>query len=599
MRGYWERTVTRRRAIAGGALGLAGAAVVLTGCGGGSDGESRPPSNLTPRQDTSDKATKGGVFQTHTLIEPTSLDAIGGNSTSGSAAAWAYEKLVQFEVGRLKRPAPVIIGAAAESFEISADALQVTFRLRPTAKFDARAPTNSRPLDAEDVLWSWNRYATLAAGRANLVNAPDAPNAPVESIRAVDSRTIVAKLAFPSGEVLDLFAAVGPYMMPREFDDRNKADSRNTMLGTGAWTLTKFEASVGLQYRRNPNWWRTDRPFVQGFDLAILKERAQEIAQFRAGNTWWSGIPPELQLETKRDLPELQMIEGTDLSFSSPHIKFGWRADSPFKDERVRRAISMAIDRDLYADTLTDSSAFAAAGFPQETFWASHLGPGYGELWLDPRTEKGKALGEGGRYFQHDPAEAKKLLNAAGHSSGLKADSSFNAGTNYGQNYHKEIEAITGMLEDVGFQISRQPREYQNEWLPKFFYGRGDFDGLSWVPGGGRSAVGQFLQTFYHSSGQGNIPTGNDPMLDSLVEKQARELDKAKRTETIYEIQRYLAKGMKLVPYSYAVPGFSLAWPWVGNFGAFVAWPGSELQQNVYVNTWIDQTKLPARFKTS
>jgi peptide/nickel transport system substrate-binding protein len=371
------------------------------------------------------------------------------------------------------------------------------------------------------------------------------------------------------------------------------------MLGTGAWTLTKFEASVSLDYRKNPNWWRKDRPFLDGFFLAILKERAQEIAQFRAANTWWSGIPAELQLETKRDLPELLMIENTDLSVSSPHIKFSWRPNSPFRDERVRRAVSLAIDRDLFAEALTDREKFAAAGFPQDILWASHIGPGYGPLWLDPKADKGKALGEGGKNFQYDPPEARKLLAAAGHRDILRTESHFNAGTNYGQNYHRDIEIITGMLEDVGFEIARKPEEYQNEWLPKYFYGRGDFDGLSWVPGGGRSAIGQFLQTFYHSSGQGNIPPGVDPHLDSLVEKQARELDKNKRTELIHEIQRYNAKEMKLVPYSHAVPGFALAWPWVGNFGAFVPWPGSEVQQNVYVHTWIDPAKLPARFKSS
>jgi ABC-type transport system substrate-binding protein len=602
MSGYWDRKISRRRAVIGaGAGGLAAAAVALVGCGdgGGKSSSSSSKSNLTPVKDTSDKATKGGIFQTHTLVEPTTLDAIAGNSTSASAANWVYSRLVGFQPGQLKRPVSTVVADLAESFEVSPDGLQLTFHLRQAAKWDQRSPTSSRPVDADDVLWSWNRFATLAAGRANLVNAPDAPNAPVTSVTAPDKKTIVAKLAFPSGEVQELFGSVGPYIMPREFDDKAKVDVRNTMLGTGAWMMTKFTPAVGLQYRRNPNWWRSDRPFVDGFDVAFIKETAAEIAQFRAGNTWWSGVPPEQQLQTKADLPQLQMIQGTDLDTGSPHIKFGWRANSPFKDDRLRRAVSYAIDRDLYADTMSNRPEFEKAGYPQPMQWASHVGVGMTGFWLDPRTDGGKALGEGGKYFQHNIAEAKKLMSAAGYANGLNIDSSFNAGTNYGTNYHQMIEIITGMIEEAGFKVARKPREYQNDWLPNYFYAKGDFDGISWVPGAGRAAIGLFLQTFYHSSGQGNIPPGVDTRLDSMVEQQARELDRTKRTAIIQDIQKYLAANMELVPYSYALPGFSLAWPWVGNFGAYVNWPGTPAEQTVYIHTWIDKTLLPERFKSS
>jgi ABC-type transport system substrate-binding protein len=242
---------------------------------------------------------------------------------------------------------------------------------------------------------------------------------------------------------------------------------------------------------------------------------------------------------------------------------------------------------------------FEKAGLSQQISWASHVGVGMTGFWLDPRTDGGKALGEGGKYFQHNPAEAKKLLTAAGYKDGLRVESSFNAGTNYGATYHDMIEALTGMIEDVGFKVDRKPREYQNDWLPNFFYAKGDFNGISWVPGAGRAAIGQFLQTFYHSSGQGNIPPGVDQKLDDMVEKQARELDHQKRVGIIQDIQRYMASNMELVPYGYALPGFALAWPWVGNFGAFVAWPGTNVDQTVNIQTWIDQSKLPARFKSS
>jgi ABC-type transport system substrate-binding protein len=450
------------------------------------------------------------------------------------------------------------------------------------------------------VVWSWNRYEALASGRTNLANSAS-PEAPVLSASAPDAKTVVFKLAFPRAEILDLFAGPGPRIMPREFEDRNKADVRNTMLGSGAWMMTAAESGVRLQYRKNPNWWRKDRPFLDGFDVFISPETSTNIAQFRAQNFWWGNatIPQEQILDTKRDFPELQMIGGSEYSTGSKHVKFGWRPNSPFQDVRVRRAVSLAIDRDLYAETLSHIAQFEAAGFPRELRWASHIGPGWEGIWLDPRANGGKALGEGGKYFQYNPAEAKKLLSAAGYSDGLTVDSSFNA-RGYGATYFDELEIVSGMLEEVGFKVNRKPREYETEWLPNYFYSRGDFDGLSWGPGAGRAGVGIFVQNFYHSAGVGNIPEGVDPKLDDMIRKQAEELDRETRIEQIQEIQKYMAVEMKVVPHDYSIPAFELAWPWVKNFGTFVGWPGgTNATQQIYIHNWIDKSLLPGRFQTS
>src|SRR5207302_7200595 len=86
---------------------------------------------------------------------------------------------------------------------------------------------------------------------------------------------------------------------------------------------------------------------------------------------------------------------------------------------RVRQAISMSWDRDLYFDSLLNVSRFRSDGIPVETRWRTHYGTGAG-WWLDP---KGKDFGPNAKYFQHNPGEAKKLLAAAGYPNGFEVTS--------------------------------------------------------------------------------------------------------------------------------------------------------------------------------
>ena len=83
----------------------------------------------------------------------------------------------------------------AESWEISPDQLTLTFKLRQGVKWDSRAPTNGRALDAQDVIKSWEKFTpSTPASRATAYDATSAPTAPILSLTAPDNRTVVIKL---------------------------------------------------------------------------------------------------------------------------------------------------------------------------------------------------------------------------------------------------------------------------------------------------------------------------------------------------------------------------------------------------------------------
>src|SRR5205823_14960485 len=101
--------------------------------------------------------------------------------------------------------ADAISGDVAESWEVTPDATQITFKLRPDIKLDPRPPTTGRFVNAGDLKYSMDKAAQVSPYRTNVFNsASDA--APVTSVTMPDDRTIVIKMAFPYAPVLEMLA---------------------------------------------------------------------------------------------------------------------------------------------------------------------------------------------------------------------------------------------------------------------------------------------------------------------------------------------------------------------------------------------------------
>src|SRR6266545_6287843 len=194
------------------------------------------------------------------------------------------------------------------------------------------------------------------------------------------------------------------------------------MIGTGPWSLANYTPSVGFTLKRHADYYDKDRAFVDQIDRTIISEYAATRDQLKAGNIYTFGSHPtsglinqEDVLPLKQDEPRISVYQGELGSATAGGVQsFGWlpAGKSPFVDERVRQAISMAWDRDLYLDTFYNVSQFASQGLPVVGRWETAVASTFEGWWLDP---KGKDFGPNGKYFQHDVSEGKKLLAAAGY----------------------------------------------------------------------------------------------------------------------------------------------------------------------------------------
>jgi ABC-type transport system substrate-binding protein len=296
-------------------------------------------------------------------------------------------------------------------------------------------------------------------------------------------------------------------------------------------------------------------------------------------------------MQTKKDIPELNLLAGESFSTGMEHIMFGFNPGSPFRDERVRQAFSMLVDRDLWMDTFLNLGQFRTDGVEVPNRWHSHMPSGWDGFWLDPQTN---ALGANAKYFKYNVAEAKSLLAAAGYKDGFDTVGSFFTTAQYGSSFPQRNEVIFDMVAEGGIRVRRNVIDFTIDYNDKYHRAKGKFDGVSSSAGGARVDPGLWMHTHYHNSGSAvHIDPGADPEIDRLIELQFREFDNNKRIQILGDLQKHLAKTMSLMPMAGVSASLSLSWPWVGNQGVYFTWPGSTYggPTETGIHTWIDNSK--------
>jgi ABC-type transport system substrate-binding protein len=598
---YWSqilsKRVHRRRALVA-VGGFTTGAAFLAACGGGESGDRSASTNgdssglLTQIQDTSDKAKFGGRYVYPARREPLHFDGQAqGQVQLNVFNGLTYESLVRNKPGVGESSTfSEVLPNLAESWEVSPDKTTVTFKLRQGVKWHNRPPVNARAFDAEDVAASWKRYETAPTPNNKSANSNNVnPNAPVMSMTAPDPQTVVLKLKEPASYIYQRLASMVTGEMgsvyPREAG--TDFDPKKDQIGTGAWMLDHFTPSVELVYRRNPEYWDKTGYFDE-IVMPVLGEYSTRLAQFKTGALSSELVSAEDILTTKREVPALSLYAWTATTNSTGAAqRFGWLPiggkPSPFLDIRVRRALSMAQDREAYIDAFSSVSRFEADGLPVDTYY--YTTQGYVPEWtLDPRNEG--EFGENARYFELNMDEAQKLISAAksaypgGDFPGIQSHS---VTAVFGPVYTQECETMDGYARALGFNVTNQPLDYNLDYLPKFITQEGQFEGILYGIGAVTSPdmTDYYLWRFYFKTGatSGQLgfggPNGSkgdksgDPEADSLIAKAAAEFSTDARREIIHDLQRYLSGKQYAVMRPGFADSFLMAWPAIRNFATF------------------------------
>jgi peptide/nickel transport system substrate-binding protein len=440
------------------------------------------------------------------------------------ALSFTHSRLLRHKAGPGVTPGTFPIeGDLAESWTQPNETTYI-FKLRKGVKWHNKPPVNGRELTADDVVFSVNHFLTVK-GNANAYMLKS-----VDKVEAVDKYTVKFTLREPFVWFLDMISnphavAIVAKEVLEKYGDFKKAES---VIGTGPWMLDSYRPNVGLTYVRNPTYFIAGQPYIERVEATVDEDNASRTAAFLSGKydlgwefpgtvnrTDWVQIKDNL----KQKRPKLQTVE-----FASPvmsHISM--RTDQkPFSDIRVRYAMSMAIDRKNIIEATYEGVGAMNPPVPAGL-----------KEWSVPFDK----LGEGAKYYNHDPAEAKKLLAAAGYPNGFPISMCF---TTYGSTLLVDImQLVQRDLKAVGIDAKIDQKEY-GAYIGTCFYGK--FDSMTYGPQTPYLDPDNFLYGQYYPGELKNQSHINDPVVADMLVRQRRTFDIAKRREVIFDIQRHLAK---------------------------------------------------------
>ena len=484
-------------------LGLALVAALLltlTGAGSASGGEQpRPGGELVFVVPAEPPSYDGHREETFALIHPT---------------APHYNTLLR--VNPTDRSGTKIIGDLAEAWSISRDGRIYTLKLRRGVKFhDGSAMTS------KDVKASYDKIIFPPAGVASTRKGEYVD---VEAVQAPDPYTVVFRLKWPSGSFLSSLASPWNWIYKADILAGDMRWYEKNIMGTGPFTFVEHVKGSHWVGKKNPNYWDTGKPYLDGYRAIFIRDSAAQVAAVRAERAMiqFRGFSP-----AERDT--LVQALGKKLTVQeSPWDCALWAAinheKKPFDDRRVRRALTLAIDR------YQGSQALSKIAIVKEV--AGVLVPG--SPFATPPAELEKLAGYW-RDIGKSRAEAKRLLWEAGVPEGF-------AFTFKNRGIPMPYEPVGVWLLDQWRQIGLNAKQEVIEPAKWFSEVRGgNYEvGIDFQCG---YIVEPDLDLYKFQSkeiSQANYGRYTDRVLDELYVKQSRAIDPEERKRYIREFERRL-----------------------------------------------------------
>jgi peptide/nickel transport system substrate-binding protein len=496
---------TRRELLAFGCLALTGAA-------------------LTPSGTLAQAPRRGGVLTIRGWEPPLFDPMLTTAYRVHVPLSLTHSRLVKHRAGPSVVPGTFAIeGDLAESWTQPNETTYV-FKLRRGVRWHPRPPVNGRELTSADVKFTIERFLSLKGNpSAYMLRA-------IDRVETPDAYTVRFVLKEPNAWFLEMLASpMSVAIVAREavekFGDLKRAES---VVGTGPWMLESHRPNVGLTFVRHPQYFVAGLPYIDRIEMLVDEDNASRMSAFLAGkyDLGWDLIGAigrtdwvQIKDTVKQRRPGLRTAEF--VSNVETHVSM--RTDlKPFNDVRVRQAISMAIDRQGIVDATYEGVGVLNPAIPAAF-----------KEWSVPVGE----LGEGSRYFKYNPAEARRLLAAAGYPNGFSAGLCF---TTYGSTVFVDTaQLILKYLKDVGIDTRLDQKEY-GAFIASCYFGK--FDSMTYGPQTPFVDPDNYIYGPHYPEELKNQSHVNDPVVTDLLVRQRRTADPARRREILAELQRYLAR---------------------------------------------------------
>ncbi len=419
-----------------------------------------------------------------------------------------------------------------------------TFKLRDDVKFH-----DGSKLTAADVAASLNAIMFPPEG---VLSARAGTYMMVDKVEAADPATVVIGLKFPTGAFLPALANPFNWIYEKAILDRDPHWYEKNVMGTGPFKFAGYETGQSVKGVRNPDYYQPGLPYLDGFVAIYADKQATRVDAIRADRAAmeFRGMPPSARDELKGALGDKLAVQEGDWDVASA-ITFNHQK-KPFDDVRVRRALTLAIDRWGDAPGLSRVAIVNTVG--GLVFPGSPLAPTKEELqkiagyWPDIAKSR---------------AEAKRLLKEAGAEN-----LSFELlNRNVDQPYKYVGSWLVDEWSKVGLHVTQRVLP-SGPWFDAMR--NGNFDVVVEAPGYGIvNPPLDVLKAMPSAIASENYGHYEDAKSVQLYEAMLREIDPAKQRVLMRQLEDYTLDEQahmvwalwwrRIVPYRSYVKGFKIA----------------------------------------
>lgn len=415
-----------------------------------------------------------------------------------------------------------VVPGVAESWTMSPDGKLWRFKLRANAKW-----SNGEPVRASDFVYSFRRIVNPETGakyanllfpirNAEVINKA-APGSSLDQlgVRAPDDRTLEIALERPTPYLLELLThqSALPVHAASAARAAQEPGRPENWVTNGAFTLKELAPNSHIRLDRNPYFHDAANVKIDTVIFYPAADLAAAARRFQAGELHLTTDIPADQFKQLREKLGEQVRIGPYLATYFLIIN---SAKAPFDDPRVRRALSLQIDREFIADRVWGGTMLPAYGVIPP-----HIGNYGARAELDFRYQSVLEREE----------EAKRLLASAGFGNGVPLEVEFRFNTT--DNNRHTAETIAEQWRTIGIET----RFVETDYRTHFAYLRegGDFDvaRYGWI--GDYSDPQNFLFLFQSDNAGFNIGKYANPQFDALMKLAADELDIVKRAAILRE----------------------------------------------------------------
>ena len=515
--------------------GVSAAALGLAACGGSKSGS-------TATSGSTAGSTAGGTntagFTVQYGSNPETLDpALNSAIDASNTIITIFEPLLLINENN------EVVGGQAESWEASEDGLTWTFTMRDGLKW-----SDGTDLTAKDFEYSFKRmanpdtaapYAETCLGMIDGFDAAQAGDTDALNVKASDDgKTLTIVLSYPCSyfDKMAAFAAMSPVQQATvEANGDSWCTSADTFVSNGPYMITDWTPSERIVLSKNPNYvggWDSSKIVSDTITLLLLEDSSASFAAYNSGEAVLiKDVPTD-------EIPSLTKAEDggdfyVDTILGTYYVSLNLQRDA-FKDAKVRKALSLAIDRDYVANTIMQGTYSAAD---------SIVGPGIVD-------ESGYFHDNGNAPYisadyEANLAEAKKLLEEAGYPNG-EGYPTIEYSTN-DAGYHVPLaEYLQQAWGDLGITLTINKMEWSS-FTPARRAGEYDVARNGWVMD--YNDPSNMLDLFCTSNGNNDGKYAN-PDFDAAIDA-SRVADSAEHFAQLHKAEDILMEDMGCLPIAY------------------------------------------------